>query len=237
MFENNQKGWHGSYSRTGKNSVEQFTEIIKKDEIFERLNKKVKIKDFFSPDKEINKLDYIEDNLKVFQKYENDLKGISKENNIKIQNQNNNNINIETENNDKKNILKHNKFKYHDIHIYNDKMRKLNRIVSIPAFRYNPKYDLIFTKTIWGPQWNKMKGRKYPKIIIDNRDYLYNEKNNFLNESGEFKCRVNMDKNTKRGEFLDLKDIRIRSDKAFTHEKKNKMKSNLKLKLFKLLKI
>ena len=232
MFENKQKGWHGCYSRIGKNSVEQFYEIMKKDEILERLNKKLKVKDFFAPDTKINKLDYLEDNLKVFQIYQDELKGLS--NNTK----NNKNKQLDNEieeieyNN--KNILKSNKFKYHNIHIENDKKKKLKRIISTPNYDYTIKYDLIFSRLLSGPQWNKIKGRKYPKIIIDNRDYLYNEKNNFLNESGEFKCRVNMDKNTKRGEFLELKDIRLRSDKAFSKDKKHKNKINSKL--FKSLK-
>ena len=78
MIENKQKGWHGCYSRIGKNSAEQFHEIIKKDETFDRLNKTIKIKDFFAPDKKINKLDYIEDSLKVFQNYQNDTESIKK---------------------------------------------------------------------------------------------------------------------------------------------------------------
>ena len=230
MLENNQKGWHGCYSRFGKSSVEQFNEIMKKDVIFERLNKKIKVKDFFTPDKEINKLDYIEDNLKVFQIYENELKAFSGVEKIKIyKNNERKNKKISEIEYNNKNMLKTDKFKYHNIHKDNDKKKKLNRIISIPTFRHNIKYDLIFNRLLSGPQWDKMKGRKYPKITIDNRDYLYNDKNNFLNEKGEFKCRVNMDKSTKRGEFLDLKDIRLRSDKAFTKEKKHKIKLRSKL--------
>ena len=236
MFENKQKGWHGAYSRIGKNSAEQFTEIMKKDEIFNRLTKTIKVKDFFSPDKEINKLDYLEDNIKVFQAYENELKGFSKDNNNVTDYYKRKNLNLETENNKTEvQVPKINKLKYHDIHIYNNKKRKIKRISSIPTFSYNPKYDLVFAKTTLGPYWKKMKGRKYPKIIIDERDYLYDEKYNFLNEKGEFKCRVNMDKNTQRGEFIDLKDIRIRSDKGYTSNRSNNKRSKIKLSLFKNL--
>ena len=233
MFENKQKGWHGCYSRIGKISVEQFTEIIKKDEIFKRLDKKIKVKDFFSPDKEINKLDYIGDDIKVFQIYENELKGFSKDNNEQLQNLKNKNLN--TENNNKTQTQNIKKKKFNDMNIYQNK-KKLKDIGSEPTLGYNPKYDLIFAKTVWGSNWKKMKGRKYPKITIDNRDYLYNEKNSFLNGSGEFKCRVNMDKNTQRGEFIDLKDIRIRSDKGYINNKKNRTKSKIKMKPFKNLK-
>ena len=235
MFENKQKGWHGAYSRIGKNSAEQFTEIMKKDEIFNRLFKTIKVKDFFSPDKEINKLDYLEDNIKVFQVYQNELKGFSKDNNNVIDYFKSKKLNLETENNAEVPDPKTNKLKYHDIHIYNDKKRKLKRISSIPTFSYYPKYDLVFTKTAWGPYWKKMKGRKYPKITIDERDYLYDEKYSFFNEKGQFKCRVNMDKYTQRGEFIDLKDIRIRSDKGYVNNKSNNKKTKIKLNLFKNL--
>ena len=148
MFENKQKGWHGAYSRIGKNSAEQFTEIMKKDEIFSRLFKTIKVKDFFSPDKEINKLDYLEDNIKVFQVYQNELKGFSKDNNNEIDYFKSKKLNLETEDNKTEvQAPKINKLKYHDIHIYNNKKRKIKRISSIPTFSYNPKYDLVFAKT------------------------------------------------------------------------------------------
>jgi hypothetical protein len=73
MLENRQKGWYGCYSKIGKISAEQFIEIMRKDEIFEKANKTIKIRDFFAPDKKINKLNYIEDDIKVFQNYRNEI--------------------------------------------------------------------------------------------------------------------------------------------------------------------
>ena len=106
MLENRQKGWYGCYSRIGKNSAEQFNEIMKKDEIFEKSNKKIKIRDFFAPDKKYNKLNYLEDDLKVFQNYRNELTS-----NFKLKykaNGPNKNIKIENIN---KSISKNKKFK------------------------------------------------------------------------------------------------------------------------------
>ena len=49
MFENPRKGWHGSYSRAGRVSAEQYQMILNKDKILNE-KKKIKLKnlDFFS---------------------------------------------------------------------------------------------------------------------------------------------------------------------------------------------
>ena len=216
MIENNQKGWHGCFSRYGKNSAEQFNEIMKKDKILNESNKKLIIKDYFHPDKKINKLDYIQDSLKVFQIYQNNLNDnvINKKIHEKKKNK------IEFFN---KNIFKNKRFKYHNKHILNDKKKKLKGTISIPNIGYNPRYTLIYSKTISGPQWKKVRGRINPKLEIDTRDFLFNE-NNLMNNSGEFKCLVNMNKTTKRGEFINLKDVRIRNVKPFTLDNKSKTK-------------
>jgi hypothetical protein len=102
---------------------------------------------------------------------------------------------------------------------------------------YNPKYTLIYNKSLSGPQWNTIKGRKKPKIEIDERDFICvdKHKNNFINNFGESKCLVNMNKYTQRGNFIDLKDIRLRNDKPFIKEKKFHKKKT-KTKLIKYLK-
>ena len=69
MFENDAKGWYGSYSRVGKGYAERFYIISHKDEIFSRENKKIRIKDFFNPDNKVKiknlKLN-LGDNLLIF---------------------------------------------------------------------------------------------------------------------------------------------------------------------------
>ena len=53
MFENPRKGWHGSYSRAGRVSAEQYQMILNKDKILNE-KKKIKLKnlDFFSQNDE-----------------------------------------------------------------------------------------------------------------------------------------------------------------------------------------
>ena len=50
MFENETKGWYGSYSLAGRRSAEKFNNIINKNEILRGENKKMKVPDMFAPD-------------------------------------------------------------------------------------------------------------------------------------------------------------------------------------------
>ena len=68
MFENEAKGWYGSYSVAGRNSAEKYAAIVHKDEIFKNERKKIKIKDIFTPDEEEPRFP-IENNLDIFKVY------------------------------------------------------------------------------------------------------------------------------------------------------------------------
>lgn len=48
MFENEAKGWHGSYSSLGRISAEKFPMILIKDQILEGKNKKENKRFFFT---------------------------------------------------------------------------------------------------------------------------------------------------------------------------------------------
>ena len=199
MFENSKKGWHGAYSISGKITAEHFDEILRKEEIINRQDKKFIIKDFFEPDKEITNIDYLKDTIKSFQIYERQDKNFR---NILS------NLKPEKKINHKKN--------------YNAIKSLMHKEIYIKENQYEPNYDLVFSKIKTGIKWNKLKGRKNPpSILINSSNYDKNKNNFFLSEKGKkynvgnTKCLVNMDKYTKRGEFIDLKNIRIRYDKAY----------------------
>ena len=67
MFENQAKGWHGSYSAVGKNSAEKYPMILIKDKILKDQVEKKQIKDYFTTDDEIenNKI-IIDDGEDIF---------------------------------------------------------------------------------------------------------------------------------------------------------------------------
>ena len=89
---------------------------------------------------------------------------------------------------------------------------------------YDPKYDLVFSKTLTGIKWNKLLGRQKPSInisITNNNNIckkFIKEENKIHPVTQENKCFVNMDNYTKRGDFIELKDIRIRYDKPYNKE-------------------
>ena len=216
MFENNKKGWHGAYSLSGKLTAEFFDEILRKDLIFNRVNeKKLIVRDFFAPDPEINKYDYMNDDIKSFKIYNIEKKHFS-ESLSKINKENNEKKEQITDADISKNIQT----------FFHKNPEKEIDLAKIKI--YKPKYNLIFSKTLTGVNWNKMKGRK--KNLFNITKSINNNYNNYLdgkNEkyylTSENKCLVNMDNYTKRGEFINLKNIRIRSDKSFN---KNDIKIN-----------
>ena len=225
MFENEAKGWYGSYSRVGKGYAERFYIISHKDEIFSRENKKMRIKDFFNPD-EIKQKSSLEETLDVYKVYTNNKK--NKEKFLR-------------------GLLKHKKtFLDYSLHkkkllkkrklnaIHNNSISKYGSEINQPGCtRYYPNYNYIKPRLLEGPFWKDVPGRNqkglnpnedriFTEQIEDNKNYKY-----YILEGEKSKCLVNMNKTTQRGEFGDIKDLRIRTDKAFIKpKKKNKTVEN-----------
>ena len=231
MFENEAKGWYGSYSRVGKGYAERFYIISHKDEIFSRENKKIRIKDFFNPD-EIKQKASVEETLDVFKIYTS-----NKKNKVKILKSllkpKKTFLDYSLY---KKKLLKKRKLKYNNKHNTLDSKYGPER--HQPACtRYNPNYNYIKPKLLEGPLWKDIPGRNqkglnpnedkiFSEQIEDNKNYKY-----YLLETEKSKCLVNMNKTTQRGEFTDIKDLRIRTDKPFLKPKKRNKTLNSKLKV------
>ena len=73
MFENDTKGWYGSYSIAGRESAEKYHIVVHKDEILNIGNKKLKTREIFSPD-EIQQIESFEDQLNIFKAYSSEKK-------------------------------------------------------------------------------------------------------------------------------------------------------------------
>ena len=155
MFENEAKGWFGSYSVAGRSSAQKYHVIKQKDEILAGVRKRIILKDIFTPD-DPAPLECLEDNIDVFKVYSNDHK-------------------------DKMNFIpksqrvqklpeeKVDKFKYHNQHM---KERNKRKKQSQPALtRYHPHYEYIWSRTITGPQWKILKGRSTKPLPIDEKDF------------------------------------------------------------------
>lgn len=231
MFENETKGWYGSYSRVGKGFAERFYIISHKEEIFSRENKKIRIKDFYNPD-EIKQKSSLEENLDVFKLYTSSK--IKKDKILKSLLKHKQNFLERSSQNKKKS---YNKKRLKLSHIHEILGIKKNPKVNQSSYtRYNPNYDYIKPRLLEGPLWKKVPGRKQKGLnpfedkifndqIEENKNYKF-----YVLETEKSKCLVNMNKMTQRGEFTDIKDLRIRTDKPFVKpkKKKNKIEKHIK---------
>ena len=221
MFENEAKGWYGSYSVAGRNSAEKYAAIVHKDEIFKNERKKIKIKDIFTPDEEEPRFP-IENNLDIFKVYSSS----KSQQQSKSMNLKSNSLNFKPQTSIINKFIKPDKFKYHNLHCKNEeeKIKYQNKKKDCSLSKYYPKYEYIWPRLLTGPIWEKNRGRVYPKKIIDNRSFA------IIKDPYESKMLVNMNKTTQRGEFSEMKDVRIRTDKPYDNNyNKNKKKYNTKL--------
>lgn len=205
MFENEAKGWYGSYSNAGRTSAEQFHVIVHKDELLNAENKRFKLKDIFSPD-DPKQLKNIEDNLEVFKIYNSEGKILNdlKRRNFSIK---------ETNVVKRPKLYSDEKYKYHNKNKANSK-NKIH-IADPGCTRYHPRYDYIWPRLLTGPKWKKQLAR--PELFHFDKD-----DRDFYDVSKKAQAPimlVNMDKTTQRGEFGKINDIRIRTDKPFVKVK------------------
>ena len=232
MLENEAKGWYGNYSVIGKNLVERFHLLLRKDEILSGKPKKLVVKDFFDTEEKKEKEKenrYIErkknnKNIKEIDIFSESFDRVKKEK-LKIKDEEKKMKQADLCASEPKYEFKE-KYKFHQSH-HGNKKNKIIKIsqnnISIIA-SYNPKMDFIWKKTKIGPQWKLTKGRYIEKNDKDNKNKYMIEKRNNLNikkmEPKNIKKFDSMNKQTKRGIIPISYDLRIRTDKAFIPRKK-----------------
>ena len=233
MFENNAKGWYGSYSVIGRNLVQRFALILKKDEILSGNIKKNFYGDYFTTIEDTNIQE--EENSKNNKSIDifSDEYDKMKEEQIKIQNEVNmvKNANLCAP----LCLAEKERYKFHQHH-HKEVDRNLRK-KNINFISYHPKMDFIWKKIITGPKWKFLKGRDL--INIDNNS---SKKNNNNNNKGKNKQKRNsvtfltdytfksipMNKQTKRGILPVNYDSRIRTDVPFL-QKNFMLEKNSKL--------
>ena len=245
MFENNAKGWYGSYSIIGRNLVQRFALILKKDEIISGNLKKAFYGDYFTTEE--NQLDEEVDNKKnkidIFSEEYDKLKEekLKKENEEKMVK----NANLCTH----LCLAEKERYKFHQQHhkeldrnLRLIKRKDLKNLVS-----YHPRMDFIWKRTITGPKWKLLKGRN--SIHINNNKVKDSEKikekiKNNINQPNNFLVKYNfksipMYKQTRRGSLPITYDSRIRTDVPFVPKNiiidekgSNKFSNNKKNKKF-----
>ena len=252
MFENNAKGWYGSYSVIGRNLVQRFTLILRKDEILSGNLKKAYYGDYFSTEE--SQIDEEEENKKkkridIFSEEYDKLK----EEKVKMKNEEKlaKNANLCT----KQKVPEKERYKFHQQHHHEtERNLKLNKRKELDNFvSYYPKLDFIKKRTVTGPKWQLLKGRNLTninkkKIKINEK---IKEKNAKVNTKENTNANKNKDKNnnflvnyifksipmnkmTRRGTLPINYDSRIRFDMPFkpkniiVEEKANNNKNKIK---------
>ena len=232
MFENETKGWHGSYSLMGKISAESFPMVLNKEKILKGLYKPKKIKDYFNTEDDIDEID--SDSEDIFDiKYK--MPSNIKKNQLKI-----------CEPNTKKPIPE--KYKYH--HIHHKELYNLMKILKTQTTQcstiYDPKKEYIWPKTYSPPQWDNSSGREKGglfNIKIDdinnntininklsrnkndlknNKNFRTNKKYKTMSNFYDPKKAVDMNKFGKRTSLETHHDLRIRIFRPFMKKRGEK---------------
>ena len=240
-IKNDEKGFFGCFSKTGKNSAEILTNIRMKDSL---LNPKKSCKDnkntmvnflkrngyhnIYGDDKKIDIIIGNELNDSVIEDMEEEIDIFKK---FKIRNKKNRNKNEKNKiNKNKKKDIKKKYFhrlnaelyKYHDMHI-NKKMNKIE--IDIPdCAKYEPNKDYVMKRIIGSTEWKTRKGRT-PLYKINNSKIYLNHEHPLKNIVKVF---IDMNKQSMRGNFNNSNDVRNITTKSFTRDKFEKKLKKIK---------
>ena len=229
MLENEAKGWHGNYSIIGRNIVERFQLILKKDEILSGKMKKKYVSGFIFGDEvtEENIKSKKNKNVDIFSdNYDKQMKE-----KLKVKNEEKKIMQAELCTS-KTNYDVKEKYKYHQSHHsdlvnFNDKIVKIKEKNGTGLANYNPKKDFVWKRVITGPHWELLKGRKNSNNNINlNKDRKGKGGNFYLTHKTFESNAITMDKQTKRGALPTFYDLRIRTDKPFLSNDKIKLVNN-----------
>ena len=227
MMENDEKGSYGAYSSVGKNSVEIFANIRRKDIILNPQNSnknRQSIIDFLKRNGYHNihgdKQEYkhnINDDLD-----ESQLEEVEEEIDIfKMEVTKNLNKKPASEKKKKKEADKNEPnyfhridkeiYKFHDLH--RQKGTVIRPDTTPTCTKYLPSKNLVWRKTINWPSWDKMQGRKPFPVKQGGKIYINHE--DILSQVGP--CLIDMNKQTMRGERIpESHNLRVITTRPFT---------------------
>ena len=206
MFENDAKGWYGSYSMAGRASAERYKTIVNKDKLLLNKHPNMKepftFKNIFTPNKTQN-IGYIEDKLNAFKVYTKQSVFANILHELALD---------EEHIRKRKQHLTNERYKYYNKHIQEGRKRK--EVIPPACTKYNPNHTFIWSRVITGPKWKSIQGRTTKQMSIDDKDFFVKEDS----LESRNKCFVNMNRQTQRGDSLHGRDVRIRTDTTF-HKK------------------
>ena len=204
MWEKKGKEYKESLSKAGKESaIQTFLKLSGFKAMSPEQQKKKRKRNLFLDD-----LAHLNDNLVIVKVYE-----TSMDENMKKQLLN-----------EKLKTIPVQKRKIKKKFFYNISLPKKENYDGPSCTKYTPKFGLIYPKIVIGPYWNNISGRKYKKIEPDEKDFLITHDSIIDNEK---KSSVDMNKDTQRGNYLDIRDVRIRTDKKFDYKLNFKIRKQL----------
>ena len=238
-IKNDQKGFYGCFSKTGKNSAEILSNIRMKDSLLNpkkssHNNKNAMINflkrngyhNIYGDNQNIDILVDNELNDSVIEDMEEEIDIFKK---FKVRNKKNRNKNDKNiENKNKRRDIKKKYFhrlnaelyKYHDLHL-NKQKNKIIEIDIADCAKYEPNKDYVMKRIIGSPEWKTRKGRT-PLYKVNNSKIYLNHEHPLKNIVKVF---IDMNKQTMRGNFNNNNDVRNITTKSFI---KNKFKKKSK---------
>lgn len=227
MIENDTKGYFGAFSKAGKNSAELMVNIRQKDRLLNpkkyRGNKKSIVKflkrngyhNIHGDDEILNiikqeelddsQIEEVEEEVDIFKKEE-------KKDEAEIK---------EKPKLSKKEVIKFfhrtnpEYYKFHDA-------TRLKDLIKPPfqtpkCTKYVPNKEIVWKRTLVGPDWYKLRARK-PLFEGKNSRYYLNHEDPLKNVGPNF---IDMDKQTMRGNNIISHDLRIITARPFTSRNDN----------------
>ena len=231
MLENDEKGSYGAYSSVGKNSIEIFANIRRKDKILNPQNSsknKLSIIDFLkrngyhnihgddqqfkhikNEDLDESQLEEVEEEIDIFK-----MEATKKLNKKPTEKKRKKKINDNEPNYFHRTDKEF--YKFHDLH--RQKGTIIRPDTTPTCTKYLPSKNLVWRKTINWPGWEKMQGRK--PFIEEKNSKFYINHGNILSQVGP--CLINMNKQTMRGESIpESHNLRIITTRPFTPNNQN----------------
>ena len=235
MIKNDEKGFFGAFSKTGKNSAEILGNVRQKDRLlnpqkYKGNNKSIVnflkrngyhniygddeiIKIIKDEDLDDSQIEEVEEEIDIFA-FQNKRKKVLERSKKPKQ--------------EDKNALKTyyhrtnpEAYKFHDLH--RQKGHKKREEKTPNCTKYLPSKDFVWKRTLVPPKWDKLSGR-CPLFGIDNTKYYLNHEPPLKNIGKVF---IDMDKQTMRGDNNPNHDLRIITTKTFISKNKKKKKKKI----------
>ena len=236
IIKNDEKGYFGLFSKEGKNSAEILTNIRMKDILLNpqhnEKNKKEAMINFlkrngyhniYGDDKKVDPNDVDELKDSIIEEIEEDIDIFKKGEQLQNKSENKNKKKSKNKKLKVFHRLNPKLYKYYDMHM-KKKKSNINNYQASDIIQYDANKDYVMKRILISPKWEKMTGRK-PLFRTDNTKYYLSHEEPLKNIGHNF---IDMNKQTMRGNFTNIRDPRIITTRTFRPKNRNK-RSNKKI--------